>query len=74
MCAAGADQSARSQGRSSRTDPKQCHADVDRHGGVDGEGSVSKEKMADGLRCLKKGSSTLTFFILTFYFDLISFL
>ena len=53
--------------RSSRTDTEQCHADVIRDVGVDGEGSVSKEKVADGLPCLEEGCSTV-FFLFFFSF------
>ena len=35
---------------------------MDRRVGADGEGSVSKEKVTDGLPCLEEGSSTVFFF------------
>lgn len=63
----GADWSVRSQ-RSSRTDTWRCHADVVRDAGVDGEGSVSKEKVADRLPCLEEGCSTAFFF---FHFSIL---
>ena len=37
--------------------------------GVDGEGSVSKEKVADGLPCLEDGCSTVFFF---FFFNILT--
>ena len=37
--------------------------------GVDGEGSVSKEKVADGLPCLEEGCSTVFFF---FFFNILT--